>query len=532
MSNQINLNYKIKVKELSLKNFRSFANLNEVYFDEQLTVFVGANGAGKTSILDAVAGNLQTILDWVFLQLGEGIDEPYITDKVITNGTNDASVKITYGLTRLELLEDDSQEEELNQKNDEPEYITIEENDQFEFRLIRKQKNSTFDVEKDELERTPLQSFVSDLSNRIHLYKNNDENAPELPVLVYYGCNSVSTDISNETLRLDWANRFLNLYEGALNPKRFSFDRFFEWFDRRQRKANYFTHDIVSKDNILAELRKGLSEALSESDLSKLSDLQKKIIQFNEAIETDSNYLELSFVKSAIEWMFSDEENNIYYQDLHIVYDVKEGSKMVMNKKDAEGNIQEIEISQFSSGEKALFALVADLTQKALLANPHYLNKKRIGKEKPCFEDCFGVVLIDEIELHLHPRWQGRIITRLIELFPNLQFIVTTHSPTILSEIEAKHVQVLRAGQIESPKYANTKGHDIENLTNYVLGFKSKTNILFENAYEALSKDDWKAAEDIYIKLASLIEGGRSPRLAELQNIIDYIKSNENEDNN
>lgn len=47
-----------------------------------------------------------------------------------------------------------------------------------------------------------------------------------------------------------------------------------------------------------------------------------------------------------------------------------------------------------------------------------------------------GIVLIDEIELHLHPKWQGKIVPVLMDTFPNIQFIITTHSPKVLSEIK------------------------------------------------------------------------------------------------
>ncbi|MCK5157364.1 MAG: AAA family ATPase, partial [Spirochaetales bacterium] len=54
-----------------------------------------------------------------------------------------------------------------------------------------------------------------------------------------------------------------------------------------------------------------------------------------------------------------------------------------------------------------------------------------------------GVVLIDEIELHLHPQWQKTIIPRLLETFPNIQFFITTHSPQVLSAVNGKNIVVL-----------------------------------------------------------------------------------------
>lgn len=95
--------------------------------------------------------------------------------------------------------------------------------------------------------------------------------------------------------------------------------------------------------------------------------------------------------------------------------------KMTVLKRD-----QELIINQLSDGEKCLLAMVGDLARRLAIANP--------GLSDPLQGE--GVVLIDEIELHLHPEWQRRIIPSLTQTFPNCQFIITTHSPQILGEIQ------------------------------------------------------------------------------------------------
>ncbi len=88
------------------------------------------------------------------------------------------------------------------------------------------------------------------------------------------------------------------------------------------------------------------------------------------------------------------------------------------------------EMGQLSDGERALLAMLIDLCRRLVLANP--------GLEDPL--QGTGVVLIDEIELHLHVRWQREIIEKLRTTFPKIQFILTTHSPFI--------VQTLRDGEL------------------------------------------------------------------------------------
>ncbi len=89
---------------------------------------------------------------------------------------------------------------------------------------------------------------------------------------------------------------------------------------------------------------------------------------------------------------------------------------------------QELIINQLSDGEKCLLAMVGDLARRLAIANP--------GLPDPLQGE--GVVLIDEIELHLHPKWQRDIVPALTRTFPNCQFIVTTHSPQVLGEVKGK----------------------------------------------------------------------------------------------
>jgi predicted ATP-binding protein involved in virulence len=86
-----------------------------------------------------------------------------------------------------------------------------------------------------------------------------------------------------------------------------------------------------------------------------------------------------------------------------------------------------IDVKQLSDGERGLLALVLDLARRLCQANPNLEDPLENGK---------AVVLIDEIDLHLHPRWQRTIVDQLTQTFPNCQFIATTHSPLIIGEVK------------------------------------------------------------------------------------------------
>lgn len=94
-----------------------------------------------------------------------------------------------------------------------------------------------------------------------------------------------------------------------------------------------------------------------------------------------------------------------------------------------------VPIQALSDGFRSIFVIVADLLMRMNL-----LSSKR---DQALLQE--AVCLIDEIDAHLHPRFQERVIPALRTLFPNVQFIATTHSPIIVASVEAKHVFQLSA---------------------------------------------------------------------------------------
>jgi predicted ATP-binding protein involved in virulence len=97
-----------------------------------------------------------------------------------------------------------------------------------------------------------------------------------------------------------------------------------------------------------------------------------------------------------------------------------------------------LDVRQLSDGERGILSLVLDVARRLAQANP--------GLENP-LEEGKAVVLIDELDLHLHPRWQRTIVAKLTQTFPNCQFIATTHSPQILGEVPPESIILLEPGQ-------------------------------------------------------------------------------------
>jgi len=112
-----------------------------------------------------------------------------------------------------------------------------------------------------------------------------------------------------------------------------------------------------------------------------------------------------------------------------------------------------IRVDQMSDGEKILLALIGDLARRLAIANP--------ARPEPLLGE--GIVLIDEIDLHLHPSWQRTVIPRLLQTFPGCQFFITTHSPQVLGEVESRCLHLLRqddAGELQVAKAEQALGLD------------------------------------------------------------------------
>ena len=114
-----------------------------------------------------------------------------------------------------------------------------------------------------------------------------------------------------------------------------------------------------------------------------------------------------------------------------------------------------------------MLALAADLARRMVQGNPHL--------DDPLSSE--AVVLIDEVELHLHPAWQQRILGDLRRTFPNAQFIVSTHSPQVLTTVEPQRiVELYRDGDriIAGTPAIATYGAEAGDVLSVVMGVNER----------------------------------------------------------
>jgi predicted ATP-binding protein involved in virulence len=158
-------------------------------------------------------------------------------------------------------------------------------------------------------------------------------------------------------------------------------------------------------------------------------------------------------------------------------------------------------VSQLSDGIRNTIALVADLAYRATQLNPHFGERAAIESS--------GIVLIDEVDMHLHPGWQQTILTDLITAFPKLQFIVTTHSPQVLSTVPSECIRILKDGQVFAAP-PGSEGAESSRLLKQVLGL-ADIRPLDNSATKELKE---------YLALVDIDEW-KTPRALELREILD-----------
>ena len=142
---------------------------------------------------------------------------------------------------------------------------------------------------------------------------------------------------------------------------------------------------------------------------------------------------------------------------------------------------QQLSFQNLSSGERELIALIGDIARRLSYV---YGGNSNEGK---------GVVLIDEIEQHLHPAWQRTIIPNLRRTFPNIQFILTTHSPQVLSNVPGENVFVLE--DFKLVKTPHTFGRDSNSILWDLFGVESRPEDAkkdFKKLYRLIDDPDKK----------------------------------------
>lgn len=402
------------LKQLSLRNFRLFGEDEQVLkfsSDKNVTILVGNNGSGKSSILDTIAISIST---FTANFPGQAIKQYTDSDVHITENEE-------YG-----------------------DYMQVESifetcyNGDIDILRYRQGK-----VKAPEGVLKNVNSYAELLMSKI----NNEEQC-NLPIVAYYGTGR--GQIKAPERKRDFKKAFTrwDAYTGALEASA-NFRQFIEWFDLmedEERREREDRRDWDYKSKPLETVRKALSTFVGEK--------------------------------------FSNPRMMIH------------PLRFVMDERVGDGKCRQLRIEQMSDGYKIVTAMVADIASRMAEANP--------DMENPLMSN--GIVLIDEIDLHLHPKWQRTIIDSLSKTFPKIQFIVSTHSPIILSgAMDAAQVIVLGEDGIVDADAKEYETYDISQLLlSELFGLKSSRSPQWDNMLSEqkslLEKNNRTSDEDSRLK--------------------------------
>ncbi len=177
-----------------------------------------------------------------------------------------------------------------------------------------------------------------------------------------------------------------------------------------------------------------------------------------------------------------------------------------------------IPVRQLSDGERGTLALVLDLTRRLAQANP--------GLADPAAE-AGAVVLIDEIDLHLHPKWQREIVHNLRKAFPRCQFIATTHSPQVIGEVEHERIQFIADGQVYSPTHSY--GVDSSRVLEEVMDSDPRTKEvrdLLSEVSGVVGRQQFELARELLVQIVEKL-GETDPEVTRIRTLLDFMEGKE-----
>ncbi len=429
---------KMKIQSLHIENFRGIKQL-DLDLTAPVTVLVGENGAGKSSVLDCMA----TLLSWYLARL-----------------RSPKGIGSHFGQTDIRLGED-SVRATLKAKK-------IGDNEAIEWSLTTARTGSG------EASRSQLKDLNATVSRWIEQYNEFDRAYPKhgLPLVVHYTVNRAVLDIPLRIRTPVDLESYQIAFAEALGSA-VDFRSFFAWFRQRE---------DLEQEGIIHFFRTAESRGISNPEMFP-APYDGQLNAVREAIEQFTGFANLQVRRSP----------------LH----------MELKKK-----AQTVWVDHLSDGEKCLLAMIGDLARRLAILSRNGLNDPLQGP---------GVVLIDEIDLHLHPAWQRELIPKLVKTFPNCQFIVSTHSPQVISDVRPEAVFLLRQTDdnivVSHPEdsFGQTSDRILEDLME-VPARPVEIKKSLESLFDQISKGDLDAAQKHLAELQEQI--GTAPELTSADTFI------------
>jgi predicted ATP-binding protein involved in virulence len=456
------------IDELHIQNFRCFKEITFEFSSDNIGVIIGVNGSGKSSVLDCIAALLTKLQDEVIkIESGETFSLLGLRRKGIMAQKQEIENYLT--------LDDINYEANEAAVSISIEFKTDITTDNYE--KISWSINKSI-INKD------IKNGYNQINNYVnYLYQKLEYNLGyNLPLFVYYKTHRMILDAKSMDLD-STINRYkinqLNAYRGALDSAINNFQDFFIWFREEEDSENEIRlreNDKYRNPN-LEVIRKAIEKFLEEFPNSHFSNLR--------VVRTKSQR-NLDFTRSSIPPSLTITKNN-----------------------------QDFKLEQLSDGEKMLLMLVTDLARRLAIANPGLGVEALHGK---------GIVLIDEIDLHLHPQWQRLVIPGLTRTFPNCQFIVTTHSPQVLSKVKKENVFILENYKLVEIT-PHTYGKDSNSILYELMDVKARPVEVQEKIDACFALIDEEKIEEAKLKLQELADllGENDSEIVRARTLIGFL---------
>lgn len=418
------------LKKISLHNFRCYKDL-EVEFNNQVTVVIGNNGAGKTTVLEGAAIAVSTMFVAIDNLSGRSIDKRNDAMRVVYELGDDDDVQPQYP---VEIY---------------AEGIIDETKIKWKRCLNSDGGNTTIKDAKE------LISISSDYQSKL---RAGDSNLI-LPIIAYYGTGRLwdyHRQKKYDTFRVNTrTNGYVDSMDGTANVK-----LMLEWFNKMTIKSYQRQEEKQGEVSALTVVYRAM-----ENCFAWVSGYHNVKCRYN----VDTN------------------EIDVYYNDNH-------------------GKRVRISMNQLSDGYKGTISLIADIAYRMAVLNPQLSDE--------VLEKTDGIVLIDEVDLHLHPEWQQRILGDLTKIFPKVQFIVSTHAPTVINTVTKESLLVLEELNVRIPG-GEVYGKDSNGILRSIMNTTERPMEimdLFSGFYGALDMQEYVKANEILDTLESLI-GNSDPEL-------------------
>jgi predicted ATP-binding protein involved in virulence len=205
-----------------------------------------------------------------------------------------------------------------------------------------------------------------------------------------------------------------------------------------------------------------------------------------------------------------------------------DGVRYDSNLKDIVLSIQGFEqpYQNLSAGQRMMLAMIADIAIKALTLNSYLLGPEGPKTNDPTvlYKNTPGIVLIDELDVHLHPKWQRRVVMDLKRTFPRIQFVCTSHSPQIIGELSPDEIRVLEDGSISQPP--RSSGIDSNRVLEELMGATSRNEVVEGLLKQLAVMIDNESFEEAHVLLHEVEErlGSDDPEVTKAHTLLNFLE--------